>query len=323
MSDDLINEAFVEVLKNKIPKKTQLADFIAEALSVEKETAYRRLRGVTMFTFGEVITLAKKLNISIDEISIDLEKTSPVTNMMMRSYYDESKPEDAFIEQSSSVFLRQFVKQPNAEFGTALRSIPYQLLLEFDGLSRYYKFKYIQHAGNPISRKSFKEIQLKDSDIKNTEDAFFLFQDIPYSIYIWDKKIIPIVVDDIHYFHSLGFMDDRDVKLLKKELLHFITKMEDLIIRGRFERTGNKVDIYISDEDIDSTYTYFTSSQLCMSMLITHLSYIMMSFNNKSKCKETIDWITSMKFNSTLISGTGGKERVLFLNQQRKVINTL
>lgn len=323
MLNKRIYDALIEVLRNKIPKKTQLADFIADVLSIEKETAYRRLRGASMFTFNEVVILSHKLNFSVDEIILNSTKAIPATNMMMKSYYEDNKVDADTLEKESFLFMRQFVEQPHSEFGAALRSIPYPLLFNYSEISRYYKFKYVQHANNPDGANLFSEIKLDKYALEEAEDNFLLFQNISHTIYIWDKKIIPIIVDDIKYFRSLGLMNDNDVKVLKSDLIRFVDDLEAIATKGIFENTGNKIDVYISDEDIDSTYTYCWSEQICLSTLITHISYMIMSYNNKSKCKEVRDWVTSMKLNSALISGTGGRERVLFFNQQRKSIANL
>ncbi len=323
LSDKMINEAFVEVLMKKIPKKTQLANFIAETLSIEKETAYRRLRGVSMFTFNEVAILAHKLNFSVDEIIINTEKSTPITDMMLKSYYADKNEDIKENELNSENYVEIFAQQPDSKFGMALKSIPFPVLLPYDNISKYYKFKYVQHENNPSNPTLFKDIKLNGWDSNNMEAAYYMFHQINHTIYIWDKKIIPIIVDDIKYFKSLGLMDNTDIQAIQKELLLLMDDLEATASKGVFEDTGKKCDIYISDEDIDSTYTYFWSEKLCLSVLITHLFYAIMSYNNKSKCKEAIDWITSMKSNSTLISGTGGKERVLFFNQQRDIIETL
>lgn len=323
ISDKIINEAFVEALLNKIPKKAKLADFIVDTLHIEKETAYRRLRSVTMFSFYEITLLAKKINISLDEIIINCGKELPVTDMMIRSYYEEKKENVNDLKESSLAFVSELAKQPFSEFGAALKSIPYPFMSTYQSISRYYKLKYEQHKNNPSQTLLFKEISLSESDTDPLTDEYAIFQEITHTVYIWDKKIIPIIINDIKHFRSLGIMDDNDVETLKKELLQLVNQLESIATHGMFESTGNKVDIYISDEDIDSTYTYLWSEQLCLSTLVTHMCYMLLSYNNQIKCKETIDWITSMKFNSTLISGTGGKDRVLFFNRQRELIKSL
>lgn len=324
LSDKLLNEVFVETLKNKIPKKTQLANFISEILAMEKETAYRRLRGVTMFTFGEAAILSQKLNFSLDEIVINIEQSKTVSNMMMNSFYAEKKKGTEENSYSAISFVKDFVEDKNAEFGMALKSIPFPMLIPYKSISDYYKYKYKLHEKETSHPLHFKDIkQLLDWEKENVEGTYDLFHNISHTIYIWDKKIIPIIVQDILYFKSLGLMTDNDVADLKKELFLLMEELETIASKGVFEDTGNKCDIYISDEDIDTTYSYLWSETRCASILITHFMYMLISYNNKSKCEETRNWVTSMKFNSTLISGTGGKDRVLFFKQQREAIETL
>lgn len=324
LSGKVLNEVLVSVLQEIIPKKTQLANVISEILSMEKETAYRRLRGVTMFTFGEVAVLSQKFNFSLDEIIINIEKSQSVTNMMLRSFYADKKKETEENAFTTISFVKDFVGDKDSKFGMALKSIPFPMLMPYKYLSDYYKYKYKLHEKEHSHTPHFKDIkQLMEWEDESVEETYFLFHEISHTIYIWDKKIIPIIVEDIIHFRSLGLMREEDVSNLKRELLLLMNEMETIASKGIYEDTGNKCDIYISDEDIDSTYAYLWSENRCASLLITHLLYVLTSYNNKSKCEEVRSWIKSMKFNSTLISQTGGKERVLFFKQQREAIAAL
>ncbi|GEM_PF-591672 len=323
MSDKKINEAFVEVLLSRIPKKNQLVDYIADALSIEKETAYRRLRNVTMFTFSEIAILARKLNFSVDEIIINAEKQVPISNMMLHSYFSEKGEATDEWKDQSYEHIVGLIQESDSEFGMALKNIPLPLLSPYVALSKFYKFKYEQHANNPSRAILFKEIKLQDTKENNFDNTNIIFQQISHTIYIWDRKIIPTIIDDINFFKSLGLMDNDDVLSLKNELIALMNELEETTAKGYFEATENKIDFYISDEDIDSTYVYFSSEKICLSAVISHLYYSIISHNNQSKCKEVKDWIASMKYNSTLISGTGGKERIQFFNKQREIISTL
>lgn len=325
LSDRVLNKVLVSTLQTIIPKKTQLANTISEVLSMEKETVYRRLRGVTMFTLSEVAILSQKLNFSLDEIIINVEKATSVTNMTLRSFYAEKRQETEENAYTTLNFVNEFVGDKESVFGMALKNIPFPMLMRYRCISDYYKYKYKLHEkdlSRPLYFKDIKQL-LEWEQGKSVEDTYNLFHDIAHTIYIWDKKIIPIIVNDIIYFKSLGLMDEQDVTDLKRELLLLMDEMENTASKGVFDDTGNKCDIYISDEDIDSTYAYFWSENRCASLLITHFLYVLVSYNNKSKCEESRNWVNSMKFNSTLISGTGGRDRILFFKEQREIIGNL
>ncbi|MDR3141315.1 MAG: hypothetical protein LBU37_06295 [Tannerellaceae bacterium] len=312
-------------MQRVIPKKAQLANMISETLSMEKETVYRRLRGATMFTLGEVAALSRKFNFSLDEILIGIEQNASVTNMMLKPFYTEKKKGTEKNANTTIAFVEDFVKDRDTQFGMALGSIPFPVIMPYKHISDYYKYKYKLHEkelSRPVYFRDVKQ-QLPEWKRENMMDTYNLFREISHTIYIWDKKIIPVIVNDILYFKSLGLMDKEDIEELKSELFSLMDGMEETASIGIFNSTGNKCDIYISDEDIDSTYAYLWSENRCTSLLITHYMYLLVSYNNKSKCKEIKDWVNSMKFNSTLISGTGGKERILFFKQQREVIGTL
>jgi hypothetical protein len=324
LSDRILNEVLVHTLQRVIPKKTQLANLISETLSMEKETVYRRLRGVTMFTLSEVAVLSQKFNFSLDEIIIGIEQDASVSNMMLNSFYADKKRGTEKNAYATIEFVEDFVKDKNTQFGMALKSLPFPVIMPYKGISDYYKYKYRLHEKDLSKPLYFKEAkQLLEWEQESMLDTYNLFRKISHTIYIWDKKIIPVIINDILYFKSLGLMDKEDVAELRKELLSLMDSMEETASKGIFNTTGNKCDIYISDEDIDATYAYLWSEHRCTSLLITNYMYLLISYNNKSKCQDIKDWVNSMKFNSTLISGTGGKERISFFKQQREVIENL
>ncbi len=66
MKNHVLDE-LTTIIKERIPKGQNLANYLTDALCLGKEAVYRRLRGEVAFTINEVALLSNKLGISIDQ----------------------------------------------------------------------------------------------------------------------------------------------------------------------------------------------------------------------------------------------------------------
>ena len=79
MKDVSLYESFLAELRKKIPQGAKLTNTLVDMLYIEREAVYRRLRGEVPFTFMEVVTIAKKLGISLDNLAdSDALKSRPI-----------------------------------------------------------------------------------------------------------------------------------------------------------------------------------------------------------------------------------------------------
>ena len=61
MKNEMVNE-LIGVMRERIPKGSNLANSLMEILCMGKEAIYRRLRGEVAFTFEEVSLISTKLS---------------------------------------------------------------------------------------------------------------------------------------------------------------------------------------------------------------------------------------------------------------------
>jgi len=324
MNEAGLHEAFVEALTAKIPKKSRLAEFIAENLCIEKETAYRRLRGEVQFSLRETGILAEKLNISLDGL-IRKTNSSFASNekllMELSSDYLTGTYDEAQILDMIS-YLEVLTSEPNTEFGVAVAGLPFSLFLQYSLLARFYRLKFLHHFEDSRKSVPFEKIVESEGKIKYRHELYLLFREMPYTYYIWDRRIIPELVHDIKYAQSIRLLKESEAQELKKELLRFLNDLERLAIKGKFEETGNKFELYISDAHIDNTYAYLSSDQRQASMISCFILFVTTS-EDLIPYKRISNWIKSLKRFSTLVSDIGERERILFFEKQRAIVNTL
>lgn len=317
-----INEKFIEALESRIPKKTELANFVAEKLFIEKETAYRRLRGEVQFSLREAVLMAGLLNISIEEIMIK-ENLKDTGRNCMQLPINEITPElDNLYITSTINFLKKITGEPYSEYGLALTHITFSLFYQYSALTRFQLLKNAYYTDNPNKRRTFKCIHETEKLIENKKELSMLYRKIKHTYHVWDPKIIPALVNDILYFKNIRLISKDDVKRLKEELHHFLINLEELTTDGVYKDTGNNFELYISELTVDHTYAYLYSDNHWISMSTAFINYEIIS-HDETTFQNVNSWIKSLLSSSTLISGSAEKEKVKFFTQQYESIKRL
>ncbi|MDH6356611.1 hypothetical protein [Parabacteroides sp. PF5-9] len=322
MNNTTIHHAFVRELEQKIAKKSKLAEFIADTLCIEKETAYRRIRGDVQFSLREAVLIAEKLNISIDDLILNTNAKPQKNMIMLLPEHSPSQVASGYHIEKAIHFLENITAQPHSELGVALSGIPFSLFLPYKVLSRFFLLKHTHHAENASTTTSFEKIEEPQKMVEFRHSFNTLFHNISSTFYIWDRQIITTLVRDIQFAKSIRLIADEEIDSLKKELYQFLNDLEQLAAKGTYDDTGHKFELYISDAHIDVTYAYILSESKQVSMLSSFIFYMSAS-EDKLSLEKIKNWIKSLKRYSTLISGTGEKERILFFEEQRMILNTL
>lgn len=317
-----INEKFIEALESRIPKKTELANFVAEKLFIEKETAYRRLRGEVQFSLREAVLMAGMLNISIEEIMIK-ENLKDTGRNCMQLPINQITPELDHLYITSTInFLKKITGEPYSEYGLALTHITFSLFYQYSALTRFHMLKNAYYTDKPNNRRTFKCIHETEKLIENKKELSTLYRKIKHTYHVWDPKIIPALVNDILYFKNIRLITKEDVKRLKEELHHFLINLEELTTDGVYKDTGNNFELYISELTIDHTYAYLFSENHWISMSTAFINYEIIS-HDETTFQNVNSWIKSLLSSSTLISGSAEKEKVKFFTQQYESIKRL
>ena len=120
----------------------------------------------------------------------------------------------------------------------------------------------------------------------------------------------------------MHLMERESVLVMKEELSAFLDNLEDLAAKGRYLDTGHKFELYVSNINIDSSYSYFSSNKGEITTYITFIVQFAASYN-KDVTATVKRWILSLKRLSTLMSGAGERERILFFDEQRRILERL
>jgi hypothetical protein len=109
--------------------------------------------------------------------------------------------------------------------------------------------------------------------------------------------------------------------MIKEDILSFLDYMETVAAKGYFPETGNKVNLYISQMNIDTGYGYFYTNTVKLSLVRTFILNVASSYDEKA-FEKLKNWIHLKKRFSTQISGSGEKQRIDFFKKQRQLVES-
>lgn len=307
---------FMRALTGKYPVRAQLANRLMDILPVSKEAAYRRLRGEVLFSVQEIATISDKLGISLDNAAGFASERSRPFYLKLTRYAQPEEIDYAMISEYIGV-LREIANEPQAEIGAAVKMIPDALHLQFEHLTRFYLFKWLYQYDRNDS-KQFKDVRGTERLLELLNESMNLQLSFQKIVYIFDKRCIKNIVDDILYFRDIGLIDSAGVEELKSDLVDFTEHLDTLARCGRNQK-GKPVDIYVSNINFETGFAYIDSSKYKLSMIRTFTLYDVSSLDEYT-LENAKKWMESLIRASTLISVSGETQRKIFINQQKEYI---
>lgn len=321
MRYQLLFENFIAMVQETIPQNTKLSAALADILQIEKEAVYRRLRMEVPFTFSEIATIAQSLGLSLDNIIGSIPKKSRPLKMTLVDFVDPTEI-DYIMMENFVILLRQMRNLPNLEHGASCNVIPQVLFYKYDHLTRFYLFKCQYFSGTAVNVKPYSEVQIQDRVRKNQLAHAEEMRSFSQTNFIWDKLCIYYLIEDINHFKSVYLLTDEEVALIKNDLKLLLAEMERMACNGCYEDTGRWVNFYISSVNFEAYYEYFEAQSNKLSMIKTFTLNGTASQEDRTFDKIKT-WINSLKRVSTLISETGEKQRVIFFEKQRELVDGL
>ena len=320
MDKEFLFRNLIETLRDRIPQRGKLADVLAELLEIEKEAVYRRLRGSVPFSFQEVHAIASNMGFSLDSIAENISLNTRQMTVLMTEFTEPQERDYKKLEDFVAN-IQRLKDDPDSESGAIGSVIPTSLCVAYKNIYKFYIFKGAHQFGNPHKIKPYSKTIIPEQ-LKQINKVFVeCVQYSPNSVYILDRNVINFFVNDIRFFYDIRLITREDILLLKEDLHILINDLERYCINSHFD-TGNKVDVFLTNIHIDSNYNYIDATKFKLTMLRTATFSDSYSFD-EVVFKNMKNWLNFLKRTSTLISEGNMTERIIFFEEQRKIIDTL
>ena len=321
MKREDVHRYFLKAIEKHIPDKSKLVEMLMETLCMEKGAVYRRLRGEVPFSFFEVVCIAEKLDITINNFSYTDSVNTEHFELKIVEY---SNMNDADYKQwEDFIFMISLANNdPYSEIAESSNALPLSIYGGFDSLAKYFLFKYQYLLNGTENRISFSELVVPERLSRIYRSYFSESKNFSNTIYLWDYLIFQYLVNDIHFFSNINLISEDDIQLIKQDLNALLDYIEDITLNGQFKETGNNVTFYISDINLEADYSYWHVNDLNLSFVRTFILNAVAS-TDKTSFRKIKAWIHSLKKSSTLISQSGAIYRTNFIERQRKIVEEL
>ena len=320
MENYLWYDIFIEMLHKKYPKKSDLLQALMDLLCIEREAVYRRLRQDVLFTVHEIAKICTAWNISLDAI-IGTNSSQVPFQMRRMNYVDPSEDELKFLRLVLQGIL--LIKNyPDTEFMDICNKLPRQIAAGYEYLNRFYLFKWIYQYGNEKEVISYSGTVISNEIAQLRIDYYEAIKQVPTSNFILDRNLFEILVSDIRYFYSIQLITDEEKDMIKKDLHNLLDYTLEVATFGCYPETKNKVNLYISELNIDANYSYAFSKDAEICFIHVFEKFDIYTYDREMAIKFK-KWMQLKKRSSIQISIVDERSRIEYFVKQRQIVDEL
>ena len=320
MNNKIWYDYFLKTLYKKYPKNSQLTRELMDLLSIEREAVYRRLRKDVIFSIHEIAKIASAWEISMDEIfSINSGK---IPFLMRTMNYITPSEEELKFQQHVIQSINNLKDSPDTEFMNICNKLPRSLIAGFKYLNQFYLFKCSYQHGNGKEVIPFSQIIISKKESRLTADYYLAIKNVPNTNFIFDQDLFDHLVCDIRYFHSIQMITSEEKEYLKKDLQALLNYLSEVATKGYYPETQNKVNLYISQLNIDTNYSYVYTNLANICFIHVFDKHEIYTYNPEM-VSNFRKWVQLKKRTSIQISEVDEKSRIEYLTKQRQLIDTL
>jgi len=313
-------DIFIEYLYEKYPKKAQLAEEMINLLCIEREAAYRRLRKEVVFPAHEIVKIASAWNISLDEI-VGINSGLVPFQLQPLNYLEPSKKEMINLQKRVKA-IEHLNNTTNSEYMEVCNKIPRPIYINSMTLYRFKIFKWAYQYNIDEVYRPYSKIIIPEKICQQFEKYHKSIKNTTTSSFILDQMIFEHFVYDVKYFHSILLITDEEKELLKERLHFTLDYLNEIANKGCYPDTQKKVNIYISQLNINTNYSYYFTEKLKSCRIHAFGKFDICSYDTNMVANFR-NWSNLNKRAAVQISETNEKNRIDFFSKQRKLIDSL
>ena len=325
MEQQKLQQAFFDILKNKIPENISVANQIAELLNVSIDSAYRRMRGQKELSLQELKILCINYGISLDAL---IHNTTDVIAFNYRPINSEDYTIYNYLQSIAGILEHTYSFKEKIIYFEG-KDLPLANFLYFPEITQFKIFFW--------SRVMINDPAFADQKINFDKDDAFKYNKISSKIInllqvistieIWNQDTINSTIKQIEYCAEMGYFENEEVfQRLINRLYEWVEHFQKQAETGVRFIPGNApsgiepnfklfiTEVVLPNNNIlikkDKYYTAYLA-QNDLTLLVTR---------NIQFCIDQKKWIDNLIKKSSLITGTSEKERnKFFLNIKNKI----
>ncbi|MDR0749765.1 MAG: hypothetical protein LBF62_09365 [Tannerellaceae bacterium] len=316
-----MNKDIVNAIIDRIPPNIKPVVYLMDNLDINKDSAYRRLKGNIPFTFSELAKLSANLDFSLDKI-IKNEGKAAGKNEEVR--FNLSASEDFIVERLDVYYhlKKTYLKDIQEYYSTVLLN-RYHIffMLKYDTLFKFYYYCWIYQMSDLPILFSFSELKIPERVTIMRKKLMSIVFEYNHSDLIFDPNFFLNLIRDIKYYYKRGLISADELALFKDELYDLIALLEPIFRTGKNE-AGSNTDSYLSSISIDTNIVQMNYKDTITSMIWYNPIYPAFEYD----AYENIiykKWLESLKKFSVLITRSNYGHTANFIKKQQELLHNL
>ncbi|MEE9408179.1 MAG: hypothetical protein V3V28_08900 [Polaribacter sp.] len=307
-----------ELIKEKIPKNISFIDEIADVLDISYDASYRRIKGKTVLTLKEGLSLSSYFNINLNDVSVDrknhpekiiVEKShNLVSDNFLHTFFDKSKEE-----------ITKIISSKNGQIYNCVKDFPFYHA-DNGSLKKFRIYLFINMLSKDPNLKKIPFSKFEPSYDIIEKYNFFLKQYGNVSLVeIWNDSTIDNIINQIQYFFDVGLTTKEEALSIADGLIDSLKLIEEQAKNNK--RIESKESFHLYQNNLISLLnTIFMKSDTEKKVFVpfTNLTYFkVIDKNTTNQIEQHLK--TQLEF-STNLTGESSVERNKFFNSMYQKI---
>lgn len=328
METNSLQQQIFSFIKEKLPPHLSLADELQELLNLSADSVYRRIRGEKDISLTELKLICEHYRLSLDEmLSLKNESVlfqAPGLNGHKLSYME-------YLQQMLGQF-NYFNSFPSKKMFYLCKDIPFWYFFLFPDMAAFKSFVWMKTIYNDPGLQS-KKFSIAEFPIQEYfrigQEVIELYNLMP-SQELWNYESINSTTNQISYYWEAGvFASKEDLNRVIDSFHEMMDHFELQAAKGLKFMPGstdityrNSIEFYVNELIIgNNTILLHLNDQRLSLITYSVLSYLMTA--DPRFAEKNFTSFNSLLGRSTLISGSGEKERHRFFNKLHTKIEEL
>ena len=323
-----LQQVFFNHLKSALPAHVSIADELCDLLGISADSAYRRLRGEKPLTLYELKLICEKYKMSVDQV-LQLQNDS-----ILFQAPDISQKDIPFADYLRGLlnqlkYFNSFKERQMLYLCKDMIYFHFYLYPEFAAFKTFFWLKTILNKQEYSHKKfSLAEFSFPDCFVVGQE-MIKEYNKIP-SVELWNFESINSSISQLRYYKDSSMFDNSaDFNSVVDSFIRTLDHQQSQAEKGMKFMPGDSELVHRASTKFYVNEVVLGNNTILLELDNNQLSFITYNvlsylitrdhrFTNKAFAS-----FNTLLSRSTLISGTGEKERNRFFNAMRDKVNDL
>lgn len=306
-----IQELIIARFRESVSHTSSFIQHLADVLELSYDAAYRRIQGKAKLEIHEAMTLARLGEFSLDHIMTAHQDLTALGTATKKIHSMETL-EAYFKEMENNL---KAAGKAGVEWIYSAKDIPVFHHFNDTHLGRFKIYVWMQLLDDSMEGKRFADFHLPLSmkeQIKKNKSLFEQYNRVE----IWNDTTISSSLQQIHFYHEAGYIDQDMAVVLCQDLRNLLKKAaEDLL--------STSYNIYYHELLLMSNNAIVKKNGKAIAGFVTMTLLGYIRFSGSNILNRMDDFFKYQIRQATSIKDCSLKERSIFFNKMEQKINAL